>query len=117
VTTPGGRTTLVSVAGSAPALWACAHGLTYELDVDASSRVRAGARAAGDAMTPPMPATVVKVIVAAGATVEAGAPVVILEAMKMELTIRATHAGIVRAVRCAVGDLVKPGAVLVEIDP
>ncbi len=67
-------------------------------------------------MTPPMPATVVKVIVEVGATVEAGAPVVILEAMKMELTIRAAHAGVVRAVRCAVGDLVRPGTVLVEID-
>jgi biotin carboxyl carrier protein len=37
--------------------------------------------------------------------------------MKMELTIRAAHGGTVRAVRCAVGDLVRPGAVLVEIDP
>ena len=57
-----------------------------------------------------------KVLVAVGTTVEAGAPVVILEAMKMELTMRAAHAGVVRALRCAVGDLVKPGTVLVEID-
>ena len=116
VTAADGRVTVVSVAGSTPALWASTGGRAYELDVDASARARTGARAAGSDMTPPMPATVVKVVVAVGAAVEAGAPVVILEAMKRELTIRAAHAGVVRAVRCAVGDLVKPGTVLVEID-
>lgn len=116
VTAPDGRVTVVSVAGHAPALWACAGGHSFELDLDASARARTSARAAGGDMTPPMPATVVKVVVAVGDPVDAGAPVVILEAMKMELTIRAPHAGVVRAVRCAVGDLVKPGTVLVEID-
>lgn len=116
VTTAEGRVSMVSVAGDAPALWASMGGHTYELEVDPSARARAGARAAGGDMTPPMPATVVKVVVTVGAVVAIGAPVIILEAMKMELTIRAAHAGVVRAVRCAVGDLVKPGTVLVEID-
>ena len=116
VTTPDGRATVVSVAGGAPAVWACADGQVFDLDVDASPRARPAARAAGGDMTPPMPATVVNVVVEAGTRVEAGEPVVILEAMKMELTIRASHAGVVRAVRCAVGDLVRPGTVLVEID-
>ena len=117
VTTPDGRVTVVAVAGAAPLMWAGAHGRTYDLDVDPSGRARTTAKASGGDMTPPMPATVVKVTVEAGARVEAGDPVVILEAMKMELTIRAAHAGTVRAVRCAVGDLVRPGTVLVEIDP
>ena len=117
VTTPDGRVTLVSVAGKTPTVWAAAGGGTYDFDVDASPRSRGGARAAASDMTPPMPATVVKVAVTAGARVEAGAPVVILEAMKMELTVRASHAGVVRAVRCAVGDLVRPGEVFVEIVP
>ena len=116
VTAPDGTVTVVAVAGSAPAVWASAHGQTFDLDVDASARPRGSARVSGGDMTPPMPATVVKVVVAPGAHVDAGAPVVILEAMKMELTIRASHGGVVRAVRCAVGDLVRPGAVLVEID-
>ncbi len=116
VTTPDGRHTVVAVAGSAPGVWACADGHAYEFDFGQSLRARAAARASAGEMTPPMPATVVTVAVAAGVRVEAGDPVVILEAMKMELTIRASHAGIVRAVRCAVGDLVRPGTVLVEID-
>ncbi|HUU36090.1 MAG TPA: biotin/lipoyl-containing protein [Vicinamibacterales bacterium] len=116
VTAPDGRVTVVTVTGAAPALWASTRGRTYDLDVDPSGRPRTTARTAGAEMTPPMPATVVQVLVDAGAGVEAGAPLVILEAMKMELTIRASHPGTVRAVRCAVGDLVRPGTVLVEID-
>ncbi len=117
VTAPDGRVTVVAVAGTAPAVWVSADGRACELDVDPSGRARSAARAAGGEMTPPMPATVVKVAVAVGDQVEAGAPVVMLEAMKMELTIRASHAGTVRAVGCAVGDLVRPGTVLVEIEP
>lgn len=116
VAAPDGRVTVVTLAGSSSTLWASAGGRAYELEIDASARARTGTRAAAGDMTPPMPATVVKVIVAVGAAVETGAPVVILEAMKMELTIRAAHAGVIRAVRCAVGDLVRPGTVLVEID-
>lgn len=117
VTTPDGRVTVVAVAGGAPAVWACAGGRAFDLDVDGSPQVRSSGRAASGEMTPPMPATVVKVVVETGARVDAGAPIVILEAMKMELTIRASHAGTVRAVRCAAGDLVRPGTVLVEIEP
>ena len=116
VTTPDGHVTVVTVAGGAPCVWAHANGHAYEFGVDASLRATSAARTSAGTMTPPMPATVVKVAVAAGARVEAGDPVVILEAMKMELTIRASHAGIVRAVRCAPGDVVRPGTVLVEID-
>lgn len=117
VTAPDGRVTTVTVAGSAPAVWAGTHGRSYDLDVDPSVRSRSTTRSAGGEMTPPMPATVVKVLVEPGQAVEAGVPVVILEAMKMELTIRAAQAGTVRAVRCAVGDLVRPGTALVEIAP
>ncbi len=116
VTSPDGPVTVVAVAGAAPAVWATAQGRTCELDVDPSGRARAATRTAAGDMTPPMPATVVKLAVHEGDRVETGAPVVVLEAMKMELTIRASHGGIVRAVRCAVGDLVRPGTVLVEID-
>ena len=58
----------------------------------------------------------VKIAVAIGERVAAGAPVVVLEAMKMELTVRAARDGVVRTIGCAVGDLVKPGVRLVEID-
>lgn len=75
-----------------------------------------GAGGAGSGrVTAPMPGTVVRVLVAAGDTVEAGQPLVILEAMKMETTLAAEIAGSVKAVHAAAGAIVDAGALLVEI--
>ena len=54
----------------------------------------------------PMPGKVVKVLVTEGQEVAAGAPLVVLEAMKMEHTVRSAEAGTVRALHVAVGDQV-----------
>jgi 3-methylcrotonyl-CoA carboxylase alpha subunit len=63
-----------------------------------------------------MPATVRRVAVRPDDIVKPGDALVILEAMKMELPIRTTVAGVVRAVNCREGELVQPGVALVEID-
>ncbi len=67
-------------------------------------------------VTAPMPATVIRVLVAPGALVERGTPTVVLEAMKMELALRAPIAGRVRAVYCREGDLVQADQALVEVE-
>ena len=67
-------------------------------------------------MTAPMPATVLKVLVTAGSQVKKGETLVILEAMKMELPLRAPADAIVTAVGCHEGELVQPDAVLVELE-
>jgi 3-methylcrotonyl-CoA carboxylase alpha subunit len=64
----------------------------------------------------PMSGTIVAVLVAPGANVAQGAPLVVLEAMKMEHTIVAPAKGVVRAVNCAVGDRVAEGTDLVDLD-
>ncbi len=64
----------------------------------------------------PMPGKVIQVLVAEGDTVEANARLVVMEAMKMEFTIRAPHAGQVKRLPVQVGQLVDAGAVLVEIE-
>ena len=64
-----------------------------------------------------MPGKVVKVLVAPGELVAAGAPLVVLEAMKMEHAVRAADAGIVRAVHVAVGDQVEHARVLAVVTP
>ena len=66
-------------------------------------------------LTAPMSGTVVAVMVKAGDTVAKGAPLVVLEAMKMEHTIVAPADGIVVAVNFAVGDRVGEGADLVDL--
>ena len=63
-----------------------------------------------------MPATVLKVLVAPGATVSKGDTLLILEAMKMELPIRAAANAVVLEVRCREGELVQPDTVLVELE-
>jgi 3-methylcrotonyl-CoA carboxylase alpha subunit len=64
----------------------------------------------------PMPATVVTIHVVEGEQVSADALLVSLEAMKMELPIKAPRAGRVAAIRCRAGELVEPGVPLLEID-
>lgn len=116
VTGDDGASTLVAVAGPPHDTWTTAGGRTRTCVVDGAPKRAGASRAAASDMTAPMPATVVKIAVAIGERVAAGAPVVVLEAMKMELTVRAARDGVVRAIGCAVGDLVKPGVRLVEID-
>jgi propionyl-CoA carboxylase alpha chain len=65
----------------------------------------------------PMPASVVSVAVAEGDRVEAGAPIVVLEAMKMQHTIRAHEPGTVTALSVAPGRQVEAGSVLAVVTP
>jgi acetyl/propionyl-CoA carboxylase alpha subunit len=68
-------------------------------------------------VTPPTPAAVVKVLVEVGETVAEGQPLVVVSAMKMEITLTAPYPGRVRSVDAAVGDQVSPGQILVDIEP
>ena len=69
----------------------------------------------GGHLTAPMSGTIVAVPVNVGDRVERGAPLVVLEAMKMETTLTAEIAGMVQAVHAEAGGMVDGGAVLVEI--
>ena len=75
----------------------------------------AAAGAAAGSLTSPMPGAVVRVLVEAGATVEAGRPLLVLEAMKMEHEIVAPVAGTVTEVRVSQGSQVETGALLAVI--
>ncbi|MDQ1671643.1 MAG: acetyl-CoA/propionyl-CoA carboxylase, biotin carboxylase, biotin carboxyl carrier protein, partial [Frankiaceae bacterium] len=76
----------------------------------------AGSTAAGgDALTSPMQGTIVKVTVSDGDTVEAGDPVVVLEAMKMEQPLNAHKAGTITGLTATVGGTVTSGGVICEI--
>ncbi|HTL76097.1 MAG TPA: acetyl/propionyl/methylcrotonyl-CoA carboxylase subunit alpha [Casimicrobiaceae bacterium] len=70
----------------------------------------------GGRLTAPMSGTIVAVMVQAGDVVDKGAPLVVLEAMKMEHAIVAPVAGRVGAVHFAVGDRVVEGADVVDLD-
>ncbi|MDR5682881.1 MAG: biotin/lipoyl-containing protein [Armatimonadota bacterium] len=78
-------------------------------------RRRATAARAAETVASPMPGLVVAVHVAAGDTIESDQPLVTLEAMKMQMEIRAPHAGVVRRVHARPGQDVAGGQALVEI--
>jgi 3-methylcrotonyl-CoA carboxylase alpha subunit len=71
----------------------------------------------GGHLTAPMSGAIVAVLVKAGDTVVRGAPLLILEAMKMEHTIVAPTAGIVSAIHYREGDQVPEGADLIDVEP
>ncbi len=70
-----------------------------------------------DKIVAPLPGTVVALLAEVGATLEKGAPILTLEVMKMEQTLRAQFAGVLKAIKCKVGDIVQEGAELAEIEP
>jgi acetyl-CoA/propionyl-CoA carboxylase, biotin carboxylase, biotin carboxyl carrier protein len=82
----------------------------------ATSRASAGNADSGDVLAP-MQGTVIGYAVEPGAWVAVGDPVVMLEAMKMENTLRATIAGTVASTGTAPGTVVQPGALLAVITP
>jgi pyruvate carboxylase subunit B len=67
-------------------------------------------------VTTSMPGTIIDVLVSEGGEVNAGDPVLVLEAMKMETEVQAPVAGVVKAVHVAKGDSVNPDETLVEIE-
>jgi 3-methylcrotonyl-CoA carboxylase alpha subunit len=70
-----------------------------------------------DKIIAPLPGTVVALLAEVGATLEKGAPILTLEVMKMEQTLRAPFAGVLKAIKCKVGDIVQEGVELAEIEP
>ena len=89
---------------------------------DGDAAATAGAAAArpglpAGAVTPPMPALVVAVLVEAGQVVARGDPLVVVSAMKTESQLDAPVAGRVKSVTARVGAKVRPGEILAEVEP
>jgi 3-methylcrotonyl-CoA carboxylase alpha subunit len=114
---PGSATRLAYAAADRGRIWVFLDGRTYVIEGnDRDGNAPAHATDDQIALSAPMPATVVAINVTPGQEVAAGDLLVMLEAMKMELPIRAPRAGRVKALACREGELVQPGVPLVEID-
>jgi acetyl/propionyl-CoA carboxylase alpha subunit len=107
----------VARSGSELHLWL--DGESYLFTLPAASgagRQRAQALAASGEVVAPMPGIVLKVLAQPGDTVAAQAPLVVLESMKMELTVPAPAAGRVVEVLCDPGQRIDRGAVLLRLE-
>ena len=112
-----GRTDTVYVAGPIHDRWVFWNGRVFRGDFRESTpdRGRVERSPANQTLAAPMPATVVTVHVKPGDAVKKGQIVMLLEAMKMELPLRAPGDGVVTAVHCREGQLVDADAPLVEL--
>lgn len=95
--------------------WVFHDGLVHEIIAEGTDARRRGAHAHGS-LTAPMPATVIEIKVAAGDTVTRGDILIVLEAMKMELPVRAPGDGRVKTIHCRPGDLVQPEISLIDLE-
>jgi 3-methylcrotonyl-CoA carboxylase alpha subunit len=96
--------------------WVFVDGFVHVLDSSRSVTATRSRSADPAALAAPMPATVVSIDVEAGQQVKTGDTLIVLEAMKMELTISAPREGRITAIRCKAGDLVQPGVPLAEME-
>jgi biotin carboxyl carrier protein len=126
VVTIGGRVHRVLARRGAAAGQYTIHLEGFRFEVEAlDERSHAIRQLAGPAARPrgpsllaaPMPGLIVRVLVQPGDLVQAGQGVIVIEAMKMENELRASTAGVVRAVSVNAGSAVEKGAVLVEFEP
>ena len=99
--------------------WISLDGCTYRLEAPRPRRSRAAVstEGSGEAVRAPMPAQVREVLAAAGEQVERGQTLLLLEAMKMEIRVRAASSGTVKRLLVSAGQQVEKDQILVEIEP
>ena len=112
----GGNRCRATVVRHGQDLTVLCDGHSHLLIVDDPSLLDTEQEEAGGQLTAPMPSKIVAVMVAVGDHVERGAPLVVLEAMKMEHTITAPTMGIVAGLPYAVGEMVSEGAELLSFE-
>ena len=118
-----GRSHLIALEGSGAERVAVVGGRRIAVHVEDAQQKRLAAAvgagtsaAAGEIIRTPIAGRVVKVLVAEGDEVAAGAGVIVLEAMKMENELRAERGGVVTRIHTEAGRPVDTGEVLVTLE-
>jgi acetyl-CoA/propionyl-CoA carboxylase biotin carboxyl carrier protein len=113
----GGRTTSFARARDGHTRWLAADGGTWAVEEHSLLESATATAAGGGPVTSPMPGTVLVVKAAVGDTVAAGAPLVVVEAMKMEHTVTAPVDGVVAELHVRVGQQVALNQPLAVVIP
>ena len=108
----------VTLKGEQVVVGGIAYGYAVEglTDAEASRQITKGSVASEGALTAIMPGKVIRILVAEGDQVEEGDVICILEAMKMENELKASMAGVVKALHVQAGQDVEMGVLLAEIE-
>lgn len=110
-----GRKVALFMASSVSEVWICHQGRTWRAEPAKTTKKRSHGHQA-DTLSAPMPGVVTEVLVSIGDEVHARQRLVVLEAMKMEQPLVAPHDGKVASIKCKVGQVVKEGEILVEVE-
>ncbi|HEX6353643.1 biotin carboxylase N-terminal domain-containing protein [Actinophytocola sp.] len=113
----GGRTTSFRYAQGGETLWLASRGHTWAVEEHSLLESTATTAAGGGPVTSPMPGTVLVVKASAGDVVAAGAPLVVVEAMKMEHTVTAPVNGVVTELHVRAGQQVALNQPLAVVTP
>lgn len=111
-----GRVSRLFAAADGDTRWVFDRGQVFVFTVEPDGGTRRRAATHQGALAAPMPATVVRIDVRAGDAVTKGQILIVLEAMKMELPVRAPGNATVAAVHCREGELVQPGVSLIDLE-
>ena len=115
-----GRVIDLELSGTPPAFDYATQDATGEATIETertrtNPSLRAASRGKETTVVAPMPGRIVRLLVAEGDRVEAGTPLIVIEAMKMENELRAGHAATIARVLVEPGTTVEAGAKLVEL--
>lgn len=99
-------------------VWLNHNGRTFSQDVSAGRRSRSkkGTAGSSDTVLSPMPGKITKILVSEGQEIVQGQSVIVMEAMKMEYTLKSDIAGVVEKISVQVGDQVTLGKLLVKLN-
>lgn len=112
-----GRRVFGAVAQSGSTTWYSLNGEVWTVETETRSS-RGGAKAGAvdpSQIVAPMPGKIIKVLAVKGVSVQAGDTLIVMEAMKMEYTLKAAAAGTVQEISCEVGQQVTLGTTLVKL--
>ncbi len=113
----GGKKTTGKIQKLKDTLWVHLNGETFTYRPERLEKKKSthGAKVTGQIFSP-MPGKITKVDCATGASVESGKVLIIMEAMKMEYSLKADKSGKIKFLGCKVGDQVALGQKLIEIE-
>ncbi len=100
-------------------LWVHVHGKTFLVESAGGKKGggRKGSASTSDVVKAPMPGKITKIFVKAGEATQKGQALIVMEAMKMEYTLKAEIDGKIKLIEIKIGDQVALGKTLIKIDP
>ncbi|GIL17545.1 MAG: hypothetical protein BroJett040_12960 [Oligoflexia bacterium] len=100
-------------------IWIHFNGRTFQYEDESKKKFGSQSSQTGHAgdILAPMPGKVTKILKQAGDSVSKGEAVIVMEAMKMEYTLKSDGDGVIQKIGCKLGEQVSLGKVLAHIDP